>query len=96
MEGEIGDCISTVTYNNKLGKPVLWHLYPMKCTKVYDWWPESDNRNRKWVKEEELDALTIDPLSKSHLPRILQYMHSSSCSCLLLSFEVCEFSVESI
>ncbi|KAK8831408.1 hypothetical protein WA577_000496, partial [Blastocystis sp. JDR] len=70
VEGDIGESISTVTYQNKLKKPVLWTLYPMECTKIYDWWPESENRSRKWVKEEELESLFIDPLSKVHIPHI--------------------------
>ena len=87
MEGDIGESISTVTYQNKLKKPVLWTLYPMECTKIYDWWPESENRSRKWVKEEELESLFIDPLSKVHIPHILAYMHSRSCLCFLQTGE---------
>ena len=74
VEGVLGECISTVTYQNKLGKPVLWRLYPLKCEKIYDWWPESEHRSRKWVCKDDLAALTICPLTQQHIPKVLEFL----------------------
>ena len=61
-------------YPNKLGKPVQWRLFTMKCTKEYDWWPEKDHRDRKWVRKEDLEGLNICPLTQQHIPHVLEFL----------------------
>lgn len=76
VTGTLGDCISHVTYMNKLGKPVKWDLYVMSEVKEYDWWPESEMRSRIWVREEDIDKVNISSLTKSHIDSILEYLHT--------------------
>ena len=79
----LGECISTITYQNKLGKPVLWRLYPLKCEKIYDWWPESGQRSRKWVCKDDLAALSICPLTQQHIPKVLEFLSKQWHVCLI-------------
>ena len=46
----------------------------MKCTKEYDWWPEKDHRDRKWVRKEDLEGLVICPLTQQHIPHVLEFL----------------------
>lgn len=79
VDGEVGECISTITYMNKLGKPVEFRLHVMHLSTVYDWWPEVNGRRRLWVEEKDLSSLHLCELLQLHLPKILDYMHNHSC-----------------
>ena len=76
MTGTLGECISHVQYTNKLNKPVKWDLYVMTDVREYDWWPESENRSRKWVQEQDLKDISLSSLTESHITSILKYIHS--------------------
>ena len=52
----------------------------MKLTKVFDWWPEMKGRHRLWVHESDLPNLHICTLAQQHMPQILDYLHTHSCS----------------
>lgn len=78
MEGEIGECISVITYLSKRNTPVEFRLYPMKLSKEYEWWPEKEHRRRKWVTESELPSLPLCNLLQLHLPKILDFLHNQA------------------
>ena len=48
----------------------------MTDVREYDWWPESENRSRKWVQEQDLKDISLSSLTESHITSILNYIHS--------------------
>ena len=53
----------------------------MTDVKEYDWWPESDHRSRKWVREEDLKSISLSSLTETHIESILNYIHSHLSVC---------------
>ena len=58
-----------------------WDLYVMTDVKEYDWWPESDHRSRKWVREEDLKSISLSSLTETHIESILNNIHSHLSVC---------------